>query len=101
MTRPGHSSRADRLTRATYRIRVAGVLGGEWSRWTDGMTVTVLGTGGEAKTTELYGTLPDQTALMGVLDRLDSHGARLLGLECVEAGDVDGGAPDPVVHRRL
>jgi hypothetical protein len=67
------------------RIRVQGVLGDEWSERTGGLNVVVQRRGTGACTTELVGTLPDRAALMGVLDRLYSHGARLLGVDCQDA----------------
>jgi hypothetical protein len=47
------------------------------------MTVTVRRSTPEGRFTELVGELPDEAALMGVLDALYSHGARLLGVERV------------------
>jgi hypothetical protein len=69
---------------ATYRIRVAGALGNEWTERTRGMTVSVRRSASEGAFTELVGELVDQAALMGVLDALYAHGARLLGVEYVE-----------------
>ena len=72
-----------RTSGSTYRIRVAGVLGEEWSERAHGMTVTVRRSEPEGRFTELVGELPDEAALMGVLDALYAHGARLLGVERV------------------
>lgn len=77
---------------ATYRIRVAGSLDGSWSERAEGMKVIVHSGTGEGRTTDLVGTLPDQAALMGILDTLYSHGARLLRVESLQP---DEAAPDP------
>lgn len=66
----------------TYRILVAGALDPAWSDRTGGMAVIVHARGAVGATTELIGRLADQAALMGVIDQLYSHGARLMSLEC-------------------
>ncbi len=68
----------------TYRITVAEALGEEWSDRAQGMTVSVRRSGAGGSRTELMGELPDDAALMGVLEALYSHGARLLRVEQVE-----------------
>lgn len=68
----------------TYCIRVAGVLGEEWSKRVEGMAVRICRDEGHPTWTELVGTLPDQCALMGVLDRLHSYGATVLSVEQLE-----------------
>jgi hypothetical protein len=55
---------------ARYEIRLDGVLGARWSDWFGGLKVET-----EADETILSGTLSDQTALHGLLDK-----ARDLGL---------------------
>jgi len=68
----------------TYRIRISGHLGDEWSRWVRDMTIAR----GEAietgQTTEIVVSLLDEAALMGLLDRFYTRGARLLSLERLE-----------------
>ena len=54
---------------ARYQIRVEGVLDSRWSEWFEGMQIT--NQGGE---TILSGTLPDQPALHGVLERVRDVG---------------------------
>ena len=68
----------------TYCIRVAGVLGEVWSELVQGMAVSVRRSEPKGCFTELIGELPDEAALMGVLDALYMHGARLLSVERVE-----------------
>lgn len=72
----------------TYRIRVAGALDEDWSARTHGMTISVHSTELARCFTELTGQLPDQAALMGVLDALYSHGARLLRVEQVDEDEL-------------
>ena len=69
------------VERASYRIRVAGELGAHWSQLTRGLAVTVHRGGAEGTSTDLSGWLPDEAALMGVLELLYTHGARLLSVE--------------------
>ena len=71
---------------AFYRIRVSKRLSPDWSEWLQGMEVSVVEEGGQGTVTELSGFLPDQAALMGVLDHLYNLGIPLLSMECVTAG---------------
>ena len=87
MTRPTREIDHDRAEVATYRIRVAGALGEEWSRRAQGMTLSVHRSEPKGTFTELIGALPDEAALMGVLDALYTFGAHLLSVEHV---DEDG-----------
>ena len=61
---PGESAPAPRA----YQIKVAGQLDPDWSDWFSGLAVTVEH-GGEAITT-LTGTVSDQAALRGILNKL-------------------------------
>lgn len=70
---------------ASYRIRVAGKLKESWSDWFDGMEIE---SGGEAEgkpVSTLTGTLPDQSALHGVLNKIRDLGLKLLSVEQVDA----------------
>jgi hypothetical protein len=51
-----------------YEIRVEGQLPDRWSDWFDGMAISHDPGGG----TTLKGLLPDQAALLGVLNKLHS-----------------------------
>ncbi|UCE56838.1 MAG: hypothetical protein JSV31_15770 [Desulfobacterales bacterium] len=72
---------------ASYRICVCGRLELEWSERLAGMTVSIRVGKGGGTTTELYGRLPDQAALMGVLQQLYISGIPLLSLECLTPPD--------------
>ncbi len=61
-----------------YEIRVAGHLGEDWSDWLDGLEVTKE-PGGE---TILRGPLADQSALLGVLNKLHALNLTLLLVTC-------------------
>ena len=87
MTTPTRDGACGQRTGTAYRIRVSGILGEEWSRRTHGMTVATHRSQAEGNYTELIGVLQDEAALMGVLDVLYSHGARLLSVEHVNDFD--------------
>ena len=84
MTYPTRDIDCARTQAATYRIRVAEVLGEEWSGRAQGMAISVHRSESARSFTELLGELPDEAALMGLLDALYAHGARLLSVEQVE-----------------
>lgn len=65
----------------TYRIRVRGELGSEWSSWFAGLTVDAKRDG----TTVLTGELPDQAALHGLLAAIRDLGLALLSVEAVSS----------------
>ncbi len=50
----------------TYEIRIKGYLNPDWSDWLEGLSVTPQDNG----ETLLSGSLPDQTALHGVLEKI-------------------------------
>lgn len=63
-----------------YEIRIAGHLDDRWQDWFDGLSITLEADG----TTLLFGPVPDQPALYGILSR-----ARDLGLPLVSVNRVD------------
>jgi hypothetical protein len=63
----------------TYRVRVKGHLGPEWSAWFDGLAITNLPHG----VAELAGPLADQAALHGVLLKVRDLGLPLLSVTTV------------------
>ena len=70
---------------AAYRIRVYGCLSQEWSDCLQGMTVTVFEEKEKEGYTELSGWLPDQAALMGVLQHLYNCNIPIISMEIVGA----------------
>ena len=63
-------------TTETYEIKIHGQLDTKWSEWFYGMTITHERDG----TTTLCGSLPDQTVLHSVLDRIRDMNLRLLSV---------------------
>jgi hypothetical protein len=68
---------------SVYRIRVDGRLNPRWSARLGGMTITIREAPGQPTITELTGSLPDQAALLGVLNQLYLHLVPLLSVECL------------------
>jgi len=62
-----------------YQITVRGQLANDWSDWFDGLQMTT-SAGGD---TVLCGTIVDQAALMGVLNKLNRLNVTLLSLSQV------------------
>jgi hypothetical protein len=74
---------------ALYRIRVHGRMRQEWSERLQGMTIATIPNADDESITELSGVLPDQAALMGVLQQLYTCGAPLLSVECLGSRDEE------------
>ena len=70
-----------------YEIRVDGHLGTRWAAWFDGLAITTEGDG----TTVLQGTVVDQAALHGLLQKLRDVGIPLVSLRQVPSDDDPGG----------
>ncbi|MEJ2483404.1 MAG: hypothetical protein P8049_09910, partial [Gemmatimonadota bacterium] len=66
------------------------VLGDEWTDHTQGMAVSVRRLESGSAFTELVGELVDEAALMGVLDALYTHGARLLSVDHIGQEESSG-----------
>jgi len=62
--------------RQTYEIRLVGRLHTRWAEWLEGMSVTTASDG----TTTLTGTVADQAALHGVLNRIRDLGAPIVSV---------------------
>jgi hypothetical protein len=70
----------------TYRIRVGGKVKESWADWFDGMTIDSEMEAGEKPVSTLSGTLPDQSALYGVLNKIRNLGLKLLSVEQINSG---------------
>ncbi len=77
-----------RGTTQYYQIRVGGHLDQRWSRWFEGLRITLLPEG----ETLLDGPVADQAALQGILSRIGDLGLVLLLVQRVE-GDAHTGRP--------
>ena len=69
---------------AYYEIQIAGCLSADWSAWFAGFTLRA----GPSDTTFLIGSVPDQAALFGVLNRIRDIGVPLLSLRLVAEGET-------------
>jgi hypothetical protein len=70
---------------ARYEIRVDSVLDDLWSEWFEGLGIEI-----EADSTIISGTLSDQSALHGVLDRLRDLGLTVIAVRRVPLGQGEG-----------
>ena len=67
---------------ATYQVRVSGVLPAELLEELQDLTVKV-----EPPETVLHGSLPDQSAVMGLISRIHGLGLRLLEVRRLPADE--------------
>jgi len=61
------------MAKATYHVRVSGVIPADLLAELDGLTVSV-----EPPETVLHGSLPDQSAVVGLISRIHGLGLRLI-----------------------
>lgn len=71
--------------RVQYEIRVEGHLPERWSAWFDGLAITSDDDG----TTVIRGSVVDQAALHGVLQRLRDIGIPLISLTPIDGSDTE------------
>ncbi len=71
---------------STYQIRLAGHLSPQWADWFDGLAITLEDDG----CTQLTGTIVDQSALYGLLNKVRDLGMPLLSVMPVttQKGDI-------------
>jgi hypothetical protein len=70
---------------ARYEVRVEGVLDDRWSAWFEGLQIH--NQGGE---TILSGTLPDQSALHGILDKVRDLGLSIIAVRRLPPEQIGG-----------
>lgn len=68
---------------AIYRIHVRGRIAPSRSDWFQGMSVHLLAQGDSPESTRLEGELPDQAALVGVLNTLYEMHLPVISVECL------------------
>jgi hypothetical protein len=71
------------FTQGRYHIRVGGTPGPEWSEYYGDMQISTEAEPGEHPTALLTGWVQDQSALLGVLNRLVDMGCPLLLVEYI------------------
>ncbi len=74
---------------AVYRIRITGRMDPKCSEWLQGMTISTVEEEGRTAYSELIGSLPDQAALMGVLQQLNNCSITVISMECLGIGSLD------------
>jgi hypothetical protein len=79
------SSRSTGDDAARYEIRVKGHLDARWAAWLDGMSLTPERDG----TTNVHGTVADQAALHGLLQKLRDTGLPLVSVTQIEDRPTD------------
>lgn len=66
-----------------YQIRIQGKLDESWSDWLDGMEILFEGCSDGPDVTTITGTLVDQAALHGVLNRIRDLNLLLLSVQLI------------------
>lgn len=74
------------VTSILYHFRITGQLDSSWEDWFDGLTITHMPDG----TTLLAGSLVDQAAMHGVLNKIRDLGLTLLVVQQVDSRDDTG-----------
>jgi hypothetical protein len=74
------------LEPAVYRITIQGILDKNWSDYYGGMTIEHEGDPKHDAKSILLGRLPDQSALIGVLNSLHDIGYPILSAEYLQTG---------------
>ncbi len=77
-----------------YEIKIKGCLDQHWSEWFAGLQMTYL----EGSTTLLSGRLPDQEALLGLLERIRDLNLTLISVTC--GGPADENPAERDVDRK-
>ena len=70
------------MTATNYQVRVSGTIPSELLAELSDMTISV-----EPPETVLYGELPDQSALFGLISRMHGMGLRLIEIRRLPGGD--------------
>ena len=76
----GEISTGDRHSPGSYEIRVKGHLDSRWGHWFDGMALTLESEG----TTLIQGSVVDQAALHGLLQKIRDTGLPLVSVTQVQ-----------------
>lgn len=68
-----------------YQIRLKGALDSSWSDWFDGFSICV-----EGNATLLSGIVPDQSALHGILAKINDLGLSIVSIERLSQTEQEG-----------
>ena len=82
---------ADRHEAGRYEIRLKGHLDGRWAAWFDGLTLSH----GLNGTTVIHGSIADQAALHGLLQKVRDTGLPLVSVSRVDSDQPDAPTTDP------
>jgi hypothetical protein len=85
-----HISTPDRPEAGRYEIRLRGHLDAHWTAWFDGSTVSRESGG----TTVISGSIADQAALHGLLQRVRDLGLPLVSVQRVDGDQSNQTIPD-------
>ena len=88
-----HVAKEEQDEPARYEIRLKGHLEARWAAWFDGLSVSR----GSDGTTVISGSVPDQAALHGVLNRVRDLGLPLVSVTRV--GPAGSDAPTTASHQ--
>jgi hypothetical protein len=66
---------------AYYEIQVEGTIGTRWAEWFHGMNIAGVEDSGGHRVTILTGTIPDQSALLGMLQSIHNLGLLILSFK--------------------
>ncbi len=70
---------------AIYQIVVQGILDPSWSKWLDGLTITA-----DDNETVLVGSVLDQSALHGILAKINALGLSIVSIERMSQPKKEG-----------
>ena len=79
---------------AQYHIRVKGAISERWASWFGDLVLSLSEPGTEPPVTTLSGSLADQAALLGLLQKLDTMGYLLLSVQRKETCEQKGSGSD-------
>ncbi len=74
-----------KAVKVVYQIKIQGELGGNWSDWFDGMSISVEG---DVSVTTLTGVVADQAALRGILNKIWDLNLALVSVARLDAMEV-------------